>query len=376
MTDTIFTNPFGTFTLNRFPGNEHDSLRAWDAADEYIISHLFEKKLVEPLNILIIHESFGALTLPLCTKHKVTVVTDSAVNVEGLYRNMDANKLDRSLIQIKTISDIEELKADLILFKLPKNQALIEWELDLLSHKNEGKEIIAAGMVKYMNSALYKMLEDTMGDYHSSLAKKKARLLMGQIVKSKNPNPEKYNRTYPVANMPEPLNSNPALFSWKKLDNGTEMMLHHMRIPRDPVTIVDFGCGNGVLGIKAALINQEAKIIGIDESFKAIETAKSNAKKMGLEDRMDFRVGWDLSVLTEPVDVIITNPPNHTGQIVSQSTSDQLITDSLDKLNDGGGLILVANSYLGYQKQMSKVFGNCKILSKNKIYMVLRSMKK
>lgn len=34
------TTPFGSYELTRFPEDPRDQLRAWDAADEYLLRHL------------------------------------------------------------------------------------------------------------------------------------------------------------------------------------------------------------------------------------------------------------------------------------------------------------------------------------------------
>lgn len=34
------TTPFGSYELTRFPEDPRDRLRAWDAADEYLLRHL------------------------------------------------------------------------------------------------------------------------------------------------------------------------------------------------------------------------------------------------------------------------------------------------------------------------------------------------
>ncbi|MET7534557.1 50S rRNA methyltransferase, partial [Streptomyces goshikiensis] len=34
------TTPFGSYELTRFPEDPRDRLRAWDAADEYLLHHL------------------------------------------------------------------------------------------------------------------------------------------------------------------------------------------------------------------------------------------------------------------------------------------------------------------------------------------------
>jgi len=55
-------------------------------------------------------------------------------------------------------------------------------------------------------------------------------------------------------------------------------------------TVIDVGCGSGVLSFVAARLGAE-RVIGCDLSPAAVEVAKENARRLGLEDRTEFRVG-------------------------------------------------------------------------------------
>ncbi|MGH2590001.1 MAG: 50S ribosomal protein L11 methyltransferase [Actinomycetota bacterium] len=74
-------------------------------------------------------------------------------------------------------------------------------------------------------------------------------------------------------------------------------------VPGD--TVIDVGCGSGVLSFVAARLGA-SRVYGVDLSAASIEVATRNARRLGLEDRIEFRVGD----LLEPVrgieaDVII-----------------------------------------------------------------------
>lgn len=69
--------------------------------------------------------------------------------------------------------------------------------------------------------------------------------------------------------------------------------------------VIDVGCGSGVLSFVAARLGA-SRVYGVDLSAASIEVATRNARHLGLEDRIEFRVGN----LLEPVagieaDVII-----------------------------------------------------------------------
>lgn len=61
-------------------------------------------------------------------------------------------------------------------------------------------------------------------------------------------------------------------------------------------TVIDVGCGSGVLSFVAARLGAK-RVIGCDLSERAVEAARVNAEALGLDDRVEFRVGN----LLEPV---------------------------------------------------------------------------
>ncbi len=70
-------------------------------------------------------------------------------------------------------------------------------------------------------------------------------------------------------------------------------------------TVIDVGCGSGVLSFVAARLGA-GRVIGCDLSGTAIEVAQDNAERLGLQDRVEFRVGDLLEpVRGEQADVMI-----------------------------------------------------------------------
>lgn len=55
-------------------------------------------------------------------------------------------------------------------------------------------------------------------------------------------------------------------------------------------TVIDVGCGSGVLSFVAARLGAR-RVIGCDLSEAAVEVARRNSRRLGLEDRTEFRAG-------------------------------------------------------------------------------------
>ncbi len=74
---------------------------------------------------------------------------------------------------------------------------------------------------------------------------------------------------------------------------------------------VDLGCGSGAIALSLARALPGWTFTATDISENALELAKENAKNLGLDSRVSFRLGsWFEAVLDgEKYDLIITNPP-------------------------------------------------------------------
>lgn len=69
-------------------------------------------------------------------------------------------------------------------------------------------------------------------------------------------------------------------------------------------TVVDFGCGSGILALAALKLGAK-RVIGIDIDPQALQATKENARRNGVEDRLDVFLPENQPVLE--ADVVVAN---------------------------------------------------------------------
>lgn len=85
--------------------------------------------------------------------------------------------------------------------------------------------------------------------------------------------------------------------------------LEHFDGTSGPSRILDLGTGPGTLLLAALDLWPRATGIGVDRSRQALSYAAANARRLGLDDRAQLRVGdWGAGI-AETFDLLLCNPP-------------------------------------------------------------------
>ena len=376
--ETTLEVPQGVFELTRNSTRNIESLRAWDAADEYVLNYLFEEKLlVDDVRILILNDSFGALAVAL-HKYSPVAISDSYLSQQATRRNLIANDLLPDYVQMHSIMDFTQDSFDLVIIKVPKTLALLEYELISLSKNiKPSNRVILAGMIKVLPPSVWKLCERILGPTTTSLAKKKSRLIFVSPDKDRDPADNPYPICYQLENTKFEICNHANVFSRDSLDIGTRFFLQHIPANSTAKRIIDLGCGNGVVGLIAAERNKDSKLCFVDESFMALASAKQNFMSAYSESRQaDFYAADGLADFEpDSADLILCNPPFHQQQTVGDYIAQQMFRQSFHVLQKGGELRVIGNRHLGYHASLKRVFGNVEQLAANSKFVILKSIK-
>ncbi len=375
MAETNFTNPYGTVILGLHSEDVSGALRAWDSADEYILAYLHENSGPNIDGLAVFNDKRGGLAVPLFAS-PVTVYTDSFTSRQGILKNLELNgfQADGSIFADNS-APVHPVSQ--VLIKIPDSLDLLEHQLRLVRRFADSSAIvIGAGMTRHIHTSTIACFEKILGTTTSSLARKKARLIFCTPDHDKTDLPNEKEAAYLVDGIPEPLINLPGVFSRHRQDPGTRFFLDHLKLDESWRQIADFGCGNGILGIRAALHLSDSRVTMIDDSAAAVASAEENIRRNGLECRVSAVHGMSLNII-EPasLDLVLSNPPFHQGRATSLDTAFSLIDDSHEKLKPGGELQIVANTHLGYHRRIQRIFGNIEIIADNGRYVILRGKK-
>ncbi|MGF1760415.1 methyltransferase [Photobacterium sagamiensis] len=364
-----------TLNLTRFPVRKIETLQAWDAADEYLINHAHGMELDPQRPILIFNDSFGALSCWFSNQGNVTSVTDSFIAKQGCIANLKANQLPHINI-IDCLAELPE-NPQLVLIKLPKNHRLLSWQLQqLCNHLPEDCVVIGAAKVKEIHTSTLKLCEKYLGETRTSLAVKKARLAFikpNPALAQPMPAPKKWD-------VPEhgiTLTNHANVFSGESLDIGARLLLKHIPQKSKYTDIIDLGCGNGVIGIKAAQLNPQANITCVDESFMAVASCEANARlNLKVPEQIKTVVTNCLDTIqNNSADLILCNPPFHQQTTITDHIAWQMFCDAKQVLRPKGQLIVIGNRQLGYDEKLKRLFGNVDIIAQNDKFIIYQSGK-
>ena len=103
-----------------------------------------------------------------------------------------------------------------------------------------------------------------------------------------------------------------SVFSKTRIDLGTRVLIETMVLPQKGC-VLDIGCGYGAVGIVAAALNKQLRVIMSDVNIRAVRLARRNME-MNRVFNAEVRYGY----CYEPVadlrfDCILSNPPVSAG---------------------------------------------------------------
>lgn len=389
-----------SFSFRAEPGD-----RGWDAADEYVLSYLEDpssklrvraedrqasdrthhgdvassqySRAAEGRTLLI--NDRGAVTVALAGRPR-DVWSDSFLVREAIRRNLEWNKVsvdEATLLGADSFgfgdsaSDGEPRlpwSYDLVVLRVPRERDLLRCQLQVLRpFLNANARVIAFGMTKHMFPDVREMLTAAIGPTRVTAVLKHAVLLIADTDRGTAPDDNSHLdlppmfRSFPVE-LPggvAVIFTLPGTFSHGELDVGTRFLLQHLSTPGLDATVVDLGCGSGVLGLALLRLEPRIALHLVDESKLALLSAQRTFGENRVPHAAEKSTQDDFGrpIVSEPhfhfedglrsfedasVDLIVSNPPFHRRGEFDPHQTRRLLGQAHRVLRSAGELRIVA----------------------------------
>ncbi|MGA4843541.1 methyltransferase [Streptomyces sp. G45] len=387
---------WGAYDLTRFPEDPRDQLRAWSAADAYLLRHLAgegadpdggEPPAPVPLDgaVVVVGDRWGALTTVLAAHGTadLTQITDSYLARQATLANLARAGLAPDAVRLTTTQDAPPARIDVLLVRVPKSLALLEDQLHRLAPAlHADTVVVGTGMVTEIHTSTLDLFERIVGPTRTSLARQKARLILTAPDPDRTPGPSPWPRRYALpadagAGSGLATVNHAGIFCAERLDIGTRFLLQHLPETSGDAHVVDLGCGNGVLGTAAAVANPDARVTFVDESYQAVASAEATYRANSAAAKAEFTAADALTAMpAASVDLVLNNPPFHSHQATTDATAQRMFRGARAALRPGGELWVVGNRHLGYHVRLKRLFGNCEVAASNRKFVILRAVRR
>lgn len=356
--------------MRRWPDVETHDLVAADRSDRAVLGEAGEM----PDDVVVIGDRYGALALSVLAARpgtRVRVHQDPLTGERALAANADALGIDLSGLTWHPLDASLTRGAGLVIGHLPRGlDALDEIAGVVADHADPAVRVALGGRVKHMTPSMNEVLGVHFAEVRASRGIGKSRVLhaASPVHGAGAPWPHRAEHDGLV------LAAHGAAFAGTDLDIGTRFLLTFLEDMPHAASVIDLGCGTGAIAASFALARPEARVIATDRSAAAAASAAETMRANGVADRVG--VVRDDGLGAQPdasADLVLLNPPFHSGSAVTDEIAPRLFADAARVLRPGGELWCVWNSHLRYRPHLERLVGPTRQLGRNARFTVTAS---
>ena len=364
-------------SLRRWPDVEAPNLYAVDGADRLLLDTAAEELAAGGVTA-IVGDNYGALTLGAASRYGCTglrVHQDALTGERALDRNAAELGLTDRFTHYRLDASLFD-GATTILLRMPRSLAAIAEIAELAAvNAAPGVKLLAAGMDKHLSRTMNEVLGRSFASVKAGHGRHKAR-----VITATGPKPGEF--TYPqraeLTDIGVRVVAHGGAFGGSRLDLGTRFLLGFLdEMTPDAELAVDLGCGTGVLATVLAQSRPGLRIIAADQSYAAVRSTIETVIENSVADRVQVIRDDALdSLATASADLVVCNPPFHTGAAVHASVGIKLLEGAARVLRPGGELWTVYNSHLNYRDKLKQLVGSTRVVGRNGRYTVTCSVRR
>ncbi len=166
----------------------------------------------------------------------------------------------------------------------------------------------------------------------------------------------------------------PGLFGWKKIDAGSLFLLKEVDSAleadrqRGAESALDLGCGGGLLTLALATYGFP-ELFATDNGAAAMISSEATFNHNGVE--VTLFPDDCAAEFSQPVDIILCNPPFHSGTSTDASLTEKFARCCARLLSENGTAYFVVNAFIGIEKALVQAGLHTQQLANNRQFKVV-----
>jgi 16S rRNA (guanine1207-N2)-methyltransferase len=317
-----------------------------------------------PLFINLMEDGFIAHYLDEYPQAKITCYNTNFIDYLAINEKHKEN--------IKTVFSSEyknDVKHDLVVINFPKSKDELAFTLAMIApYLNIDAKIILVGEKKGGVQSSPKLTQHFLTSCQKIDAARHCLLFAGIVKANENKafTIDDWYKKYQIniSGVELTIASLPGVFSQKKLDVGTALLLNNLP-EKMQGKVLDFGCGAGVISCFIGKKFNNTDLSLLDVSALAIASAKKTLSLNGLTGNVF--ASNSLSKVNDSYQHIVSNPPFHQGTKTSYQATEDFLRDIKKHLittkKQSSDITIVANSFLQYLPIMQQSIGKTETIA-------------
>lgn len=167
--------------------------------------------------------------------------------------------------------------------------------------------------------------------------------------------------------------SKPGVYGWDKIDKGSQFLIENldsflMTLPEPPKNALDIGCGYGYLTLN--LSHLDIPITATDNNAAAILACQRNIDRHPINAKVTANNCAE--GITDKFDLVICNPPFHTGFSVDNDLTNRFLKATQQRLQTKGIACFVTNLHIPIEQKAREYFHQAECILANSHFKLVR----